>query len=99
MITRKIDIALGGAYLSALSLPAFAVPITYVYQGLGNGVLDQTTFLERVFTITALADTDNITPWVNAGGGPQNTHDRCLLVPSFRIHERSRRAVMHYSSQ
>ena len=62
-----------GAVL-ALGVPAFGVPITYTYQGVGSGTLGTQSFTSAQFTFTAQADTNNIAPWVNAGGGPQNTH-------------------------
>lgn len=66
--------ALVTSLLCLSSLPAFAVPITYIYAGHGGGSLGEAIFSDRAFTITALADTDNIAPWSSAGGGPQNTH-------------------------
>lgn len=53
---------------------AEATPITYLYSGSGTGSLGNVSFTNAEFLITAQADTSNITPWVNAGFGPQNTH-------------------------
>jgi len=58
----------------ALPIPALADPITYIYTGTGSGILGGVAFVDASFTITALADTDNITAWASAAGGPQNTH-------------------------
>lgn len=49
-----------------------AVPITYYYAGNGSGNVDGVTFGATDFIITAVADTDNIRPWVDAD--IQNTH-------------------------
>jgi hypothetical protein len=53
---------------------AEAAPITYFYSGSGTGSLGGAGFTNAEFVITAQAETSNITPWVNAGFGPQNTH-------------------------
>jgi hypothetical protein len=53
---------------------ASATPITYFYSGTGYGQLGNSTFSDAHFAITALADTSNITSWIYAAGGPQNTH-------------------------
>ena len=53
---------------------AQATPITYLYSGSGTGSLGDVSFTNAEFLITAQADTSNITPWVNASFGPQNTH-------------------------
>ena len=60
-----------GAIFLLLPGIVFAVPITYIYDGSGSGTLGVNGF-SGAFTITALADTDNILPWVNAD--LQNTH-------------------------
>src|SRR5690242_18217465 len=51
-----------------------ATPITYLYSGTGTGQLGSSTFFDTNFTITALADTNNITLWLLGDNGPQNTH-------------------------
>lgn len=56
-----------------VSLSASAIPIAYVYEGFGTGTIGASAF-STDFSIIGYADTDNIAPWVNAGGGPQNTH-------------------------
>jgi hypothetical protein len=56
------------------SLSAQAAPITYIYDGFGTGTLGGSPFTDAAFTITASADTDNITVWPNGGYIPQNTH-------------------------
>ncbi len=64
-----------GLMLAASAMvPLFATPITYTYAGQGSGALGTQSFTRATFTFTAQADTANITPWVSAGGGPQNTH-------------------------
>jgi len=70
---KKSLISLAAA-LSLLPLGALALPIVYTYSGVGSGMVGGTTFGDASFTITANADTDNIQPWMNAFGGPQNTH-------------------------
>lgn len=64
-----------------LAFPLFAQasPITYVYDGFGTGILGGSPFTDAAFTITASADTDNITAWPYASGGPQNTHLSTLI--------------------
>ena len=78
------------AFLFCAAPTAFAVPITYTYAGFGDGTLGQSTFANQAFTISASADTDNITPWVNASEGPQNTHISTTIsivgLGSFTIH-------------
>ena len=53
---------------AAFANPVFSAPITYIYEGTGTGILGAQAFNNAAFTITAQADTANITPWVNAGG-------------------------------
>jgi hypothetical protein len=55
------------------SLPASAEAITYIYDGIGSGSLGASSFDSVAFIITALADTDNISPWP-AAADLQNTH-------------------------
>jgi hypothetical protein len=43
-----------------------AVPITYVYEGIGTGTIGQTAFSSATYKITGYADTDNVDPWANA---------------------------------
>jgi hypothetical protein len=69
---------LTGAWL-AFPLFAQASPITYVYDGFGTGTLGGSPFTDAAFTITASADTDNITVWSHASGGPQYTHLSTLI--------------------
>jgi hypothetical protein len=52
-------------------LSALAVPISYIYSGVGSGSLAGNAF-STSFVIEAQADTDNVAPWVNAT--VQNTH-------------------------
>lgn len=59
---------------AATALPLAAAPITYTYAGTGSGTLGTQSFLDAAFTFTAVADTANIVPWVNAGGSPRNPH-------------------------
>ncbi|MBL8227955.1 MAG: PEP-CTERM sorting domain-containing protein [Bryobacterales bacterium] len=59
---------------AATALPLAAVPITYTYAGTGSGTLGTQSFVDVPFTFTGIADTANIVPWVNAGGGPRNPH-------------------------
>jgi len=50
-----------------------AVSITYIYEGFdASGSIGESDFSNVNFTVTALADTDNIGPWDAADG--QNTH-------------------------
>ena len=63
----------------AFPLSAQAAPITYVYDGIGTGTLEGSPFTSAAFTITASADTTNITVWADATYGPQNTHLSSLI--------------------
>jgi hypothetical protein len=65
--------------LAAIAVPVFGGPITYTYDGSGAGTLNGQQF-NGAFTFTAQADTSNITPWADAGGGPQNTHLSATLA-------------------
>jgi hypothetical protein len=59
---------------------ASAVPATYIYAGTGTGQLGNSAFSNAQFTITAMADTSNITSWLAGGGGPQNTHLSTTII-------------------
>lgn len=52
--------ALTTVTLLGMSASVKAAPITYLFTGIGSGTLGATPFTDAVFTITALADTDNI---------------------------------------
>jgi hypothetical protein len=67
MLTTLLIVSFGSDLVSA-------DPITYLYSGTGTGQLGSSTFSDTNFTITALADTNNITLWQLGGNGPQNTH-------------------------
>lgn len=68
--TARILVSL---FLVSMSVPAFAVPITYIYTGSNaSGSLGGVDFTNADFTVTALADTDNIGSWCCSAG--QNTH-------------------------
>ena len=59
--------------LMSSSFSAFAVSITYIYEGFdASGSIGESDFSNVNFTVTALADTGNIAPWANADS--QNTH-------------------------
>lgn len=65
---------------------ARAVPITYVYEGTGSGTLGEGSFSEASFTISALADTDNITAW--QATNRQNTHQSTTItIAGLGTHE------------
>ena len=68
--TTRILVSL---FMLSMSVPAFAVPISYIYTGFNaSGSLGGVDFAGVDFTVTALADTDNIGPWCCSAG--QNTH-------------------------
>jgi hypothetical protein len=68
-------------------ISADADPVTYIYAGIGTGSLDSVAFVNAGFTITASADTDNITVWPNAQDGPQNTHlNTTIEINGLGIH-------------
>lgn len=59
--------------LMSSSFSAFAVSITYIYEGFdASGSIGEAQFSNADFTVTALADTDNIGSWCCSLG--QNTH-------------------------
>ncbi|MCX6590293.1 MAG: PEP-CTERM sorting domain-containing protein [Acidobacteria bacterium] len=51
---------------------SLASPITYIYSGTGSGSIGGSSFADEAFTITATADTSNISPWCCSP--LQNTH-------------------------
>jgi hypothetical protein len=51
-----------------------ADPISYIYAGVGSGMLGASSFTNSQFQIVGQADTDNITSWPPAANGPQNSH-------------------------
>jgi PEP-CTERM motif len=76
---------LASLFVLSVSLPAFAVPITYIYTGSNaSGSLGEMNFVDADFTITALADTDNIGPWCCSTG--QNTHiSATIAIDGFSV--------------
>jgi hypothetical protein len=63
-----------------LSRPAAAEPITYLYEGTGSGTIGSSAFSNASFTITALANTDNIALWAEGGNVIQNTHSSANIL-------------------
>lgn len=63
------------AAILAAATPASAAPITYIFEGTTSGSLDGVDFEDESFTITALADTDNI----DASDGPIVVHDAVTI--------------------
>jgi len=57
---------------------ASAVPITYIYSGIASGTLNEASFNDTAFVITAQADTDNIGPWPCCAT-LQNTHSSATV--------------------
>ena len=60
MRVRMVAVAVAGFLLGGV---AFAVPITYSFQGTGSGTIGATPFSGASFTITVTADTDGITAY------------------------------------
>jgi hypothetical protein len=70
----------------SVSFSAFATPITYIYTGLNSsGSLGGISFSNADFTITALADTDNIGPWCCSYGGRVMHSSATLKIDGFSI--------------
>jgi hypothetical protein len=57
-----------------------ADPILYIYEGVGSGFIGTSSFANSDFRIVGFADTDTITTWPSAAGGPQNTHISTTLA-------------------
>jgi hypothetical protein len=60
--------------LACITQLAHAVPVTYIYAGIGTGQLGNFPFSSTQFTITAMADTSHISIWPGGGNVSQNTH-------------------------
>jgi hypothetical protein len=70
---RKIQLlSLFFVFLAVSPVVVLAFPVTYIYNGVGSGALDTAEFINTTFTITAVADTDNISSWCCSD--LQNTH-------------------------
>ena len=72
---------LAGIALTFLAVPAaIAIPITYVFSGPATGTLGTTTFTDAQVTVTATADTANITTFDEIHPG-----DLCMPLTSVAI--------------
>ena len=81
-LTRGV---LASLLMLVVSIPAFAVPISYIYTGSNaSGNLGGTNFANANITVTALADTDNIGPWCCSTA--QNTHiSATIAIDGFSL--------------